>query len=396
MSLSRLAASINESPTLRLNQIAAQLKASGQSVIHLGGGEPTSRPPDSAVEAAAKFLREGEIRYGPADGIGPLKQAVLRYTERFYGRRFEPHNVIISGGAKQCIMVALHALIDPGDEVLYPAPYWVSYPEMAKLAGGVGVAARASDGGFYPTLADIESRLSPRSKLVILNSPNNPSGAMYSSDFIAGVVRLCEQRGLYLLMDDIYHRLTFDGRAIIRAYDFATTGSDDSRLIIVNGVSKQFAMTGFRIGWAVAARPIIAAMANIQSQQTSGPSMVMQHAAMAALDGDQSCVEKLRSTLESNRNVLLDKIAGIPGVKVTRPDGTFYCLADFRAIEPDSSKLAAMLLERVRVVTVPGVEFGMEGHLRISYCAGAGDVAAGLDRIRWACDPANRGAKFQP
>ena len=387
MSISEIGRSIGESVTLKLNQTAASLIAKGEPVIHLGGGEPKSKAPFEALVAAAAMLNSGEIRYTPADGLPLLKKAIIQYTEQYYGRSVEPQNVMASGGAKQSIMCALQAVLDPQDEVIYPAPYWVSYPEMATLCGACGVAVTAKDGSFYPQLRDIEKAVTSHTKAVIINSPNNPSGAMYSREFIADIVQFCEKRDLYLIMDDIYHRLIFDGLKPISCWEFAKDKSENSKLVIVNGVSKQYAMTGFRIGWAVANKELIRVMTNIQSHQTSGPSALCQVAAAAALNGVQSSVESLRTTLENNRNVLVARLKSFEGVKVHKPDGTFYLFADFSAHDKDSTRLAGFLLDKVRVVTVPGVEFGMDGYLRISYCGTIKDVTEGVDRMKWALDP---------
>jgi len=387
MSISHIGKSIGESVTLKLNQTAAAMQAKGDPVIHLGGGEPKSRAPLGALVAAAGLLNSGEVRYTPADGIPALKQAIIRYTEEFYGRVVEPGNVMASGGAKQAIMVALQAILNPQEEVIFPAPYWVSYPEMARLCGAVPVPVYPADGGFCPRLADIEKKVSSYTKAVIINSPNNPSGAMYPEEFIADIVDFCERRDLYLIMDDIYHRLVFDGRQPISCWKYAKNKTESSKLIIVNGVSKQYAMTGFRIGWAVANKKLIEVMTNIQSHQTSGPSVVLQQAAVGALSGIQTGVDALRTTLENNRNVLLARLKSFEGVRVTKPDGTFYCFADFRAYGKDSTKLAKFLLDKVLVVTVPGVEFGMDGYLRISFCGSVKDITEGIERIKWALDP---------
>jgi len=389
MSISIIARSIGESATLKLNETAALLREKGDPVIHLGGGEPKSKAPLDALVAAAGLLNSGEIRYTPADGIPALKKAVIRYTDEFYHRQIAPENVLCSGGAKQAIMVALQAVLNPQEEMVYPAPYWVSYPEMAKLCGAVGVPVLAEDGSFYPRIQDIERKVGPYTKVVVINSPNNPTGAMYSEEFIADIVEFCEKRDLYLIMDDIYHRLIFDGRKRINCYDYAKTDFESSKLIVVNGVSKQYAMTGFRIGWGVANRKLIEVMTNIQGHQTSGPSVLLQHAAAAALNGVQSSVSGLRTTLENNRNVLIDRLRTFSGVHVTKPDGTFYCFADFRHYDKDSTRLAKFLLEKVMVVTVPGKEFGLDGHLRISYCGTVKDVTEGVERMKWALDPSS-------
>lgn len=389
MSLSQMAKSICESPTLRLNETAALLREKGEPVIHLGGGEPKSKAPIDAIVNCSAMLSTGDVKYTPADGIPALKKAIIRYTEEHYGRLAAPGNVIVSSGAKQSIMVLLHAILDPKDEVVFPVPYWVSFPEMIKIAGGVPVPVAARDGSFQPTVEEMAEAMGTYTKAVILNSPNNPSGAVYSDEFVAGVVELCEKRGLYLIMDDTYNRLIFDGRTPSNAYRFSHDASlDQSRLVIINCVSKMYAMTGFRIGWAVGSREIVRAMTNIQSQETSGPAAPSQWAAVGALNGVQSCIESLRLTLENNRNIMIKHLEAFDGIQVVKPGGTFYCFPDFSAYEKDSQKLSRLLLDKVRVVTVPGREFGMEGHLRMSYCGAIKEITEGIDRIKWALDPA--------
>jgi len=387
MSLSQLARSISESPTLKLNETAALLREKGEPVIHLGGGEPKSKAPIDAVINCTALLNTGEVRYTAPDGIPALKKAVIRYTEEHYHKLVSADNVLVSGGAKQALMVLLHAILDPKEEVIFPAPYWVSYPEMVKLAGGVPVVVTAEDGTFYPTAREIAEAVGSYTKAIILNSPNNPSGAMYSREFVAEMVEFCEKKSLYLIMDDIYNRLVFDGKSAPICYDSMKAPLEQSKLVVINGVSKTYAMTGFRVGWAIANRELAEAMGNIQSQQTSGTSAPSQWAAVGALNGVQSSVEALRLTLENNRNVMLDRLEAIPGVKVAKPDGTFYCFPDFSAYMRDSQKLANFLLQKVRVVAVPGKEFGFEGHLRLSYCGTMKDITEGLERIQWALDP---------
>lgn len=387
MSLSLIAQSIGESATLKLNEIAAILRAKGDPVIHLGGGEPKGKAPIDAVLAAAGLLNSGEVRYTPPDGIPALKQAIIRYTDEFYGWRPAPENVMASGGAKQAIMSALHAVVNPQEEVIYPTPYWVSYPEMVRLVGGVPVGVRPEDGGFVPRIQDIEQVTGSYTKAVIINSPNNPSGAVYPAEFIADVVDFCERRGLWLIMDDIYHRLIFDGREPVNCWEFTKDRSNNSKLIIINGVSKQYAMTGFRIGWAVGNTKVIEAMTNIQGHETSGPSALLQHAAVGAINGLQSMVKNMRMTLENNRNVLMEQLRSFDGVIIDKPGGTFYSFPDFSHYNKDSVALSKFVLEKVQVVTVPGVEFGMEGHLRISYCGSIKDITEGIERMKWALDP---------
>lgn len=387
MSLSLIGRSINPSPTLALNQRAAILREKGEKVIHFGSGEPKSRAPIDALVASGSLLNTGAVRYTPAEGTPAMKAAIIRYTDEWYGRKVAPENVIASGGAKQAIVVALMAILNPQDEVIYPAPYWVSYPEMVKLCGAVPVSALPEDGSFQPRIEDIEQRVGSYTKAVIINSPNNPSGAVYSEEFIHDVVQYCEKKDLWLIMDDIYHRLIFDGAQWTNPYEHATDFSDNSKLILINGVSKLYAMTGFRIGWAVANRRLIRAMVNIQSHQTSGPSVLLQNAAIAAMNGTQSGVRQLQKFLQNGRDLMIAQLRGFDGVNIVEPDGTFYCFADFSSYDRDSRQLAEFLLEKVSVVTVPGVEFGMEGYLRLSYCGAVKDIKAGIERMKWALDP---------
>lgn len=387
MSISLIGRSLKESATLKLNEVAAILRRKGEPLIHLGIGEPQSKTPLEAITSFTANLNSGEIRYTPVDGTREMKQAVIRYMENFYDRHFQPENIIISSGAKQAIMVALQAILDPQDEVIFPAPYWVSYPEMVKLCGAIPVPVYSEDGSFYPRIQDIEQSITSYTKAIIINSPNNPSGAVYPSSFIEAIIKLAEKEKLYLIFDDIYNRLIFDGVKVANPYEFASDDTENSRLIVVNGISKPYAMTGFRIGWAVASQKLIEVMTNIQAHQTSGPSVLLQKAAIGAINGNQTGVESLRQTLQNNTHVMLDHLKAFDGIKTAPPDGTFYVFADFSYYEKDSVKLSQFLLEKVRVVTVPGEEFGMEGYLRMSTCTTIKDITEGIERIKWALDP---------
>jgi len=387
MSLSLIGKSIVESGTLKLNERAAILRAKGEPLIHLGGGEPQSKSPLEAITRFTGKLNAGEIRYTPVDGTVEMKQAIIRYTEEYYGRRVDPESVIASNGAKQSIMVAFQAILNPQDEVVFPAPYWVSYPEMAKLCGAVPVRVYPEDGSFRPTMKDITQHVSSYTKAIVLNSPNNPTGVVYSEDFIKDIVRFCEEEDLYLILDDLYHRLVFDGIKVPNVYDYVSELNENSKIILTNGVSKQYAMTGFRIGWAVANKKLIQVMSNIQGHQTAGPSILLQEAAIGAMNGIQTGVESLRLTLQNNRNVMLDQLAAFDGVKATKPEGTFYVFVDFSAYDKDSSRLSEFLLDKVKVLTMPGVEFGLDGYLRLSTCGSIKGILEGIERIKWALDP---------
>lgn len=387
MSISQIAGSIGESITLALNDKASVLRAKGEPLIHLGGGEPKAKAPVDSILAVAAALNSGEVRYTPTSGTPAMRAAIIRYMHEHYGRKVTPRNVIASSGAKQAIMVALRAILDPQDEVVFPAPYWVSYPEMVRLCGAVPVAVTPEDGTLVPTTEDILSHVGSQTKAILLNSPSNPSGLLIPRDVVRDVVEFCEKEGLYLICDDIYHRLLFDGKRWTNPYEFAKDLGDTSKLIVVNGVSKAYAMTGFRIGWAVANPRLIEVMGNIQSHETSGPAGLLQIGAVAAINGVQSGVENLRTQLQNRKSILMSKLAAFDGVKVTEPDGTFYAFVDFRAYEKSSLKLSNFLLDKVMVATVPGIGFGMDGYLRISYCGPEKDVIEGIERIKWALDP---------
>jgi aspartate aminotransferase len=387
MSVSKLASSIAESPTLKLNEQARILRAKGEPVIHLGTGEPKNKVPISAILSSAAKLTSGEVKYTPTDGIPTLKKAIVQYMEEHYNKLAAPENIIVSTGAKQSIYNILLSLVNPQDEVILLAPYWVSYPEMVKLVYGVPVIVTPVDGTFYPRMEDIEQNVSSYTKAILLNSPNNPSGAIYEAEFIAQLVEFCENRGIYLIADDIYHKLVFDGQQAPNVYEYTDKDLESSRLIVVNGVSKVYGMTGFRIGWAVAPRKLVEVMTNVQGQITSHASVISQVAAKGAMTGVQSVVESLRMTIQNNRDVMVNELAAVEGVRLTQPQGTFYCLPDFRAYSEDSAELASFLLKKALVVTVPGSAFGMQGHLRLSYAGAVKDVTEGIGRIKWALDP---------
>ncbi|MGA2819709.1 MAG: pyridoxal phosphate-dependent aminotransferase [Anaerolineales bacterium] len=387
MGFSNLARSVIESPTLRLNEEARLLKEKGEAVIHLGIGEPKNRAPIAAILSSAARLNTGDIKYTPTDGLPSLKKAILRYMEENYDRILQPENVIVSAGAKQSLYNVLYTLLNPQEEVIVLAPYWVSYPEIARMVYGVPVIVTPEDGSFHPRLEDVERAVGPYTKALILNSPNNPSGVVYADTFISEIVDLCEHKGIYLIADDIYHKLVFDGQRALPALTCTKRDIESTKVITINGVSKLYGMTGFRIGWVAASRKMVEIMTNIQAQTTSCTSEILQAAAEGALTGMQSVVEELRLTIENNRNVILQQLKGFPGIRVVKPAGTFYCLPDFRAYSDDSVRLAEFLLRKALVVTVPGKEFGMEGHLRLSFSGSIKDITEGVERMKWALDP---------
>ena len=386
MKLSKIASAIAESPTFALNEEARLLRERGEAVIHLGIGEPKNKTPINAILMSAAKLTSGEVKYTPPDGVPSLKKAIVRYTEENYDRLVVPENVIVTNGAKQSLFNIFYSVLNPQDEVIVIAPYWVSYPEIIKMCLGRPVIVTPEDGTFTPRFEDIERAVTSYTRAIIVNSPNNPSGAIYPPALIEKLVDFCERKGIFLVCDDIYHKLTFDHKEAIPATRFAKKDIEDSHVIIVNGVAKLYGMTGFRIGWVIGPRELIRVMTNVTVQITSGVSPVSQAAAEGALNGLQSVVEALRLQIQNNRDVLLQEMKSFNGARLIPPDGTFYALPDLRAFNNNSVELARFLLKRALVVTVPGKEFGMEGHIRISFSGTVKDVTEGVARMKWALD----------
>lgn len=381
--LSKLSAVVGDSPTLKINAKTAALKKEGFDVLHLGGGEPEYPAPPAAIQAIIEKAKSGKIKYSPTTGTPEMKKAVIKYTQENYDKTVEPGNIIVSTGAKQAIYNFLLAAVNPGDEVIFPVPYWVSYPEMVSMIGAVPVEVMP-DKNFQVTIEAVKAKVTPKTKAILLNSPNNPSGTVFSEEFIKEIVEFCEAKGIYLAMDDIYHKLTFDGKKCPSAFKFAKEGKN---LVIINGVSKLYGLTGLRIGWAVSEnKELIAAMGRMQAQTTSCNSVVSEVGAAGALMGDQGVIEDLRSQLETRRNAAIEELKQIKDIGIVVPQGTFYTLVDFSKYGKDSIKLAEFLLEKALVSVVPGVAFGLEGFLRVSYCSGEDTIRKGIRRIRWALD----------
>jgi aspartate aminotransferase len=387
MKLSKLASEIADSPTLALNEEARILRERGEPIIHLGIGEPKNKTPINAILSSAAKLSSGEVKYTPADGTLALKKAIIRYTEENYDRLVAPENVLVTNGAKQSLFNLLYSILNPQDEAIVLAPYWVSYPEIIKMCNARPVVVTPEDGTFTPRFEDIEQAVTSYTRAIIVNSPNNPSGAIYPPELIEKLVGFCESKGIFLICDDIYHKLTFDHKVAIPAYRYTKRDIEDSYVVVVNGVAKLYGMTGFRVGWVVAPRALVRVMTNVTVQITSGVSPVSQAAAEGALNGMQSVIEALRLQIENNRNVLMQEMKSFTGARLIPPDGTFYALPDLRAFNNNSVEISRFLLKKALVVTVPGKEFGMEGHIRLSFSGTVKDVTEGLARIKWALDP---------
>lgn len=387
MKLSKLASEIAESPTFALNEEARLLRERGEAVINLGIGEPKNRTPISAVLASGAKLTSGDIKYAPPDGLPAMKKAVIRYTEENYDRLVAPENVIITNGAKQSLFNIFYSILNPQDEVVVIAPYWVSYSEMIKMCLGIPVVVTPEDGTFIPRFEDIERAVTSSTRAIIVNSPNNPSGVIYPDALVSRIVEFCERKGIFMICDDIYHKLTFDHHVARPAYAFTKKEVDSSHIIVVNGVAKLYGMTGFRIGWVVAPRQLVKVMTNVIAQTTSCVSPLAQAAAEGALNGLQSIVESLRLQIQNNRDVVLQEMKTFSGARLIEPQGTFYILPDLRAYNTSSVEISKFLLKKAMVVTVPGKEFGMEGHIRLSFAGSVKDITEGIARIKWALDP---------
>ncbi len=377
------------SMTLVISAKAKEMKRRGVDVISLAVGEPDFDTPAHIKEAAIRAIEEGFTGYTPAAGIPELREAVAAKFRHDNGLEYDPQDVLITVGAKQAVYNALQALCDDGDEVIVPAPYWVSYTEMVKLAGGTPVVVSAgAERGFVPDLAQLEDALSERTRAIILNTPNNPSGAVYSRQQLEAIASLAVRHDLFVIADEVYEKLVY-GEA--EHVSIASLGEEiKARTVTVNGVSKAYAMTGWRIGYAAGPREVIAAMAKLQGQQTSNATSIAQKASLAALTGPQDPVEEMVREYEGRRDLVVERLSSMPGVRCIKPDGAFYVFADFsefygrscagRRVEASLS-LAELLLEEARVALVPGVAFGMDDYIRLSYAASRAELQEGLDRI---------------
>ncbi|NLI09515.1 MAG: pyridoxal phosphate-dependent aminotransferase [Elusimicrobia bacterium] len=381
MQISKIASSLGQSATLKLNELASTLKKQGKDIIHLGGGEPEFDIPEKAAQESLKKINSKRVIYTPTGGVSELKEKICQYTFENYGVKVSPANIVVSSGAKQAIYNFLLCAVNPGDEVVFPAPYWVSYTEMVKLVYGQPIPVKPSK-GLLCSFEEIESHITSNTKAIMLNTPNNPSGLIYGAEFIEKIVALCEERNIFLLMDDIYNKLVFDGFSVPSAFSFSKKSIDESNIVSVNGVSKTFSMTGFRIGWSVSSKTMASAMTKVQGQITSCPSDLSQAASVGALTEGDAFTKRMIKDLEDKRNALVDELLKIKKIKLEKPQGTFYSFADFSAYNKNSSQLSSELIEKIGVVTVPGSEFGMEGHLRISFCGKKEDIIRGVKKIR--------------
>jgi aspartate aminotransferase len=382
---------IAESATLKVDAKAKALKAEGRPVIGFGAGEPDFATPDYIVDAAVDAARQpANHRYTPAGGLPELKKAIAEKTRRDSGLEVEPSQVLVTNGGKQAIYAAFAAMLDPGDEVIVPAPYWTTYPEAIQLAGGVPVAVLADETQEYKVTVDqLEAARTDRTKVLLFVSPSNPTGAVYSSDEIRAIGQWVEDHELWVLTDEIYEHLVYDG---------ADTGSMpvlcpylQDNCVVVNGVAKTYAMTGWRVGWMIGPADLVKAATNLQSHATSNVANVSQRAALAAVSGDLAAVAEMKKAFDRRRHTIVDMLNEIDGVVCPMPGGAFYAYPsvkgllgkeyDGRVID-SSADLSEFILEKAEVAVVPGEAFGSPGYLRLSYALGDDDLVEGVTRLQ--------------
>ncbi len=383
-------AAIAESATLAVDAKAKALKAAGRPVIGFGAGEPDFPTPDYIVEAAIEAARNPKYHhYTPVPGLPELRAAVAAKTLRDSGYAVEAGQVLITNGGKQAVYNAFAALLDPGDEVLLIAPYWTTYPESIKLAGGVPVEVVTDEAsGYLATVEQLDAACTDRTKVLLFVSPSNPTGAVYPPDAVATIGRWAAGRGLWVITDEIYEHLVYGGAEHVSIATAAPELGD--RVIVVNGVAKTYAMTGWRVGWLIGPPDVVKAATNLQSHATSNVNNVAQAAALAAVSGDLSAAAMMREAFDRRRRTIVGLLGDIPGVVCPEPHGAFYAYPSVKGllgkplrgrISTTSAELAAVILDEAEVAVVPGEAFGTPGYLRLSYALSDADLAEGIGRI---------------
>lgn len=381
---------IKPSVTLAIAAKAGKLRSEGIDVINFSAGEPDFDTPERIKAAAIEALNKGMTKYTDVRGIEPLRQAIAQKYLSEWGLRYQTSEILVSCGAKHSLYNIFQAVVNPGDEVLVPAPYWVSYADMALLAGGAPKIIQTSEAtGFRINAQQLVEALSPRTRVFVLNSPSNPTGASYERTELMAIAQVLEKHSCLIVTDDIYEKIVYDGFNIHNLVALAPSLRD--RIVIVNGVSKSYAMTGWRIGYALGSADIIGAAAKIQSQSTSNPTSVAQAAALEAIQGPQQDVTMMVGEFAKRRNVVVERLNAISGVKCLKPQGAFYVfpnIAAFIGKNGNGKKLASpcdiadYLLEEAKVAAVPGEDFGSNAHIRLSYATSLENIEEGCRRMR--------------
>ena len=387
--LSRIASAVHASTTLAIDAKAKQMKVDGLDVVGFGTGEPDFDTPENIKEAAIAAIKEGKTKYTPAAGIIPLRKAVAESLKRELDLDYDFTQIVIASGAKHNLYAALRTLVNPGDEVILPAPYWVSYDEMIAMVGGVSVIINAGEEqNFKVTAEQMEAAVTEKTKAVIINNPSNPTGMLYSKEELEAIAAVCVKHDLYIIADEIYFKLLYDGRTFT---SIASLGEEvKERTIIINGVSKSYAMTGWRIGYAAAPANIAKIMANYLSHSTGAPSTISQWAAVEAFNGPQETIEDMRKVFEERRNYIVKRMNEIEGVSCIMPDGAFYVMMNIEqlkgktiggAVINTSDDFAMAFLEKELVAVVPCSGFGAPDFVRWTYATSMENIKEGLDRL---------------
>ena len=387
--ISKIAAAIAPSATLAISAKAKQMKAEGIDVVNFGVGEPDFTTPENVKEAGIQAIRDNKTKYTPAAGVLELRKAICKRMKEDLDLDYEPSQVVVASGAKHSVYLALMVCCDPGDEVVVAAPYWLSYAEMIRMAGAVPVEVRAqASANFKITAEQLEAAITDKTKMFMLNSPSNPTGMVYTREELEALAAVCEKHGIYVLADDIYCNLVYDG---IEYTSIASVSpAMKEQCIVVNGVSKSYAMTGWRVGYTLSNTTVAKAMASYASHSTGAPATMAQWAAIEALEGDQSSVEAMRQQFEERRNHLVERMNQIEGVSCIKPQGAFYVMMDMsgfvgkemygHVIENDVD-FAQLFLEKGLVATVPTSAFAAPNYLRWSYATSLEQIDKGIDRL---------------
>jgi aspartate aminotransferase len=384
MDLSSNAAQLTPSLTLAIDSKAKAMRAEGIDVCGFGAGEPDFDTPEHIKEAAIKALQEGFTKYTPSAGLPELRTAISEKFSKDNGIDYKPSQVVVSNGAKQSCYNAILACCEPGDEVIIPAPYWLSYPDMVKLVGAEPVIVQTKASNSYKmTAEEFENAMTPRTKMVILNSPGNPTGSVYTREELEALVEVALTEDIFILSDEIYEKLIYDDASHVSVASLSKEAYDLT--ITINGFSKAYAMTGWRLGYLGAPDHIAKVIDSLQSHSTSGPNSFAQKGAVAALKGSQQCVTDMRDEFNVRREYMFERLAAIPNVTTVKPLGAFYMLADISKFGLSSTNFADRLLSKAEVAVVPGIAFGNDKTVRLSYATDLETIKTGLDRIEQFC-----------
>ncbi|WP_315077662.1 pyridoxal phosphate-dependent aminotransferase [uncultured Clostridium sp.] len=389
MELSKKAENISPSITLEITAKAKALKSEGVDVVSFGAGEPDFNTPQNIINAAIKAMEEGKTKYTPAGGILELKEVICKKFKKDNNLEYKTSQITISTGAKQCLANVFMAILNPGDEVLIPVPYWVSYPELVKLADGVPVFVETiKENNYKYTIEDLEKCVNNKTKAILLNSPNNPTGTIYNEEELKEIADFAKEHDMFIVSDEIYEKLIYDNEEHI---SIASLNEDAyKRTIVINGVSKTYAMTGWRLGYVAADEKVTKLMTSIQSHMTSNVNSITQYAAIEALTGPEADLEKMVKEFENRRNFMLDKLSKINELSVLRPNGAFYIMVNIEkylnttfkgnAIT-NSVEFSKILLEEEKVAVIPGSGFGLKNYIRLSYATSMDIIEKGIDRL---------------